>query len=193
MSLQMTASQTVGPYLHIGMSWLDNGNLAGEHASGERVTIEGRVFDGNGMPVPDGMVEIWQANAHGKYAHPDDTRELPLESGFRGFGRMPTGADGSFRFTTVKPGPVPGPDGAMQAPHIVVAVFMRGLLKQLVTRMYFPDEAANAGDPVLNLVPAERRATLVARPVAGRNAVLEWNIAIQGEASGQGETVFFDI
>ena len=193
MSLHMTTSQTVGPYLHIGLSWLDTGNLAGDQVSGERVTIEGRVFDGNGVPVPDGMIEIWQANAHGKYAHPDDHRDLPLESGFKGFGRMPTDANGGFRFNTIKPGRVPGPDGKLQAPHIVVAVFMRGLLKHLVTRIYFPGEAGNADDPVLNMVPAERRATLIAKPAANRDDVLEWNIAIQGDANGQGETVFFDI
>jgi protocatechuate 3,4-dioxygenase alpha subunit len=191
MSLQTTTSQTVGPYLHIGLDWLNTGNLLGENVSGERVTIAGRVFDGNGAPVPDGMIEIWQANAHGKYAHPDDVRDLPIESGFQGFGRMPTDDNGGFRFTTIKPGRVPGADGALQAPHILVAVFMRGLLKHLVTRIYFPDEPGNAVDPVLNLVPAERRSTLIARPVSP--GVLEWNIVIQGDAQGQGETVFFDV
>ena len=191
MSLQMTASQTVGPYLHIGLDWLNTGNLLGENVSGERVTIAGRVFDGNGAPVPDGMIEIWQANAHGKYAHPDDVRDLPIESGFQGFGRMPTDDNGGFRFTTIKPGRVPGADGALQAPHIVVAVFTRGLLKHLATRIYFPDQPGNAVDPVLNLVPAERRSTLIARPVSP--GVFEWNIVIQGNAHGQDETVFFDV
>jgi protocatechuate 3,4-dioxygenase alpha subunit len=193
MSLMMTASQTVGPFLHIGLDGLNTDNLAGEGVTGERVVIEGRVFDGDGKPVQDGLVEIWQANAHGRYAHPDDRRDLPLEPGFRGFGRMPTDDNGGFRFTTIKPGRVPGPGGKLQAPHILVAVFSRGLLKHLATRVYFPDDPANAEDPVLGLVPAERRATLVARRVPGREGVLEWNIVIQGEVNGQGETVFFDI
>jgi protocatechuate 3,4-dioxygenase alpha subunit len=193
MSLRMTASQTVGPFLHLGFDWLNTDNLAGEGVTGERVVIEGRLFDGTGAPVPDGVIEVWQANSHGKYAHPEDKRDLPLEPGFRGFGRIPTDADGMFRFTTIKPGRVPGAGGKLQAPHIVVSVFSRGVIKRLATRIYFPDEASNAEDTVLNQVPAERRSTLIARKVAGRAGVLEWNVVIQGEASGQGETVFFDI
>jgi protocatechuate 3,4-dioxygenase alpha subunit len=193
MSLRMTASQTVGPFLHLGFDWLNTDNLAGEGVTGERVVIEGRLFDGTGAPVPDGVIEVWQANSHGKYAHPEDKRDLPLEPGFRGFGRIPTDADGMFRFTTIKPGRVPGAGGKLQAPHIVVSVFSRGVIKRLATRIYFPDEASNAEDTVLNQVPAERRSTLIARKVAGRARVLEWNVVIQGEASGQGETVFFDI
>jgi protocatechuate 3,4-dioxygenase alpha subunit len=193
MSLYMTASQTVGPFLHIGLDGLNTDNLVGEGVTGERIVIEGRLFDGSGQPVTDGLIEIWQANAHGKYAHPDDTRDLPLEPGFRGFGRMPTDGDGAFRFTTVKPGRVPGPGGKPQAPHIVVSVLSRGLIKRLATRIYFPDEPGNADDMVLNQVPAERRSTLIARRVPGREGVLEWNVVIQGEANGQGETVFFDI
>ncbi|MDB5773048.1 MAG: protocatechuate 3,4-dioxygenase subunit alpha [Burkholderia sp.] len=193
MSLQMTASQTVGPYLHIGLDGLNTDNLVGEGVTGDRVVIEGRVFDGNGTPVTDGLVEIWQANAHGKYAHPDDTRDLPLEPGFKGFGRVPTDGAGGFRFTTIKPGRVPGRDSSLQAPHIVVSFFARGLLKRLATRVYFPDEPSNADDPVLNQVPAERRSTLIARRMSGREGVLEWNIVMQGETNGQGETVFFDV
>jgi protocatechuate 3,4-dioxygenase alpha subunit len=191
MSLHMTPSQTVGPFLHIGFDWLNNDNLAGEGVAGERVVIEGRLFDGTGKPVSDGVIEIWQANSHGKYAHPEDKRDLPLEPGFRGFGRMPTDPNGMFRFTTVKPGRLPGADGKLQAPHIIVSVFSRGVIKRLATRIYFPDEASNADDPVLNQVPAERRSTLIARRV--REGALEWNIIIQGEINGQGETVFFDI
>lgn len=190
MSLQMTASQTVGPYLHIGLDALNTSDLAGEGVAGERIVIEGRVFDGFGKPVTDGVIEIWQANSHGRYAHPEDRRDLPLEPNFKGFGRVPTDTDGAFRFTTVKPGRVPGPGGKLQAPHIVVAFFTRGLLKHVATRIYFPDESSNAEDPVLNLVPAERRPTLVARK---RDGVLEWNIVLQGEWNGQGETVFFDV
>jgi protocatechuate 3,4-dioxygenase alpha subunit len=193
MSLQMTASQTVGPFLHIGFDWLNTDNLAAEGVAGERVVIEGRLFDGTGKPVSDGVIEIWQANSHGKYAHPEDQRDLPLEPGFRGFGRMPTDANGVFRFTTIKPGRVPGAGGKLQAPHIVVSVFSRGVIKRLATRIYFPDESSNSDDPVLNQVPAERRSTLIARKMPGRAGVLEWNIVIQGEANGHGETVFFDI
>src|SRR6185295_16089268 len=118
----------------------------------------GRLLDGNGAGVNDAVIEIWQANAEGKYAHPEDKQKKPLEKGWRGFGRVFTDAKGGFRFTTIKPGRVPGPGGAAQAPHLVVSVFMRGLLKHLATRIYFPDEtAANAADPVLKLVPAARR------------------------------------
>ena len=186
MSLYATGNQTVGPYLHIGLTWLNASNIAGKGIAGERVSVQGRLLDGDGNPVNDGLIEIWQANSHGKYAHPEDAQKKPLEKGFRGFGRVPTDAKGGFRFTTIKPGRVPGPGGKPQAPHLVVSVFMRGLLKHLATRMYFPDEPANREDPLLKLVPSERRATLVARR-KGRG-LLEWNILLQGK----GETVFFD-
>ena len=186
MSLYATGNQTVGPYLHIGLTWLNTANIAGKGVAGERVSVQGRLLDGDGNPVSDGLIEIWQANAQGKYAHPEDTQKKPLEKGFRGFGRIPTDAKGGFRFTTIKPGRVPGPGGKPQAPHLVVSVFMRGLLKHLATRMYFPDEPANRDDPLLKLVPAERRATLVARRKS--RGTLEWNILLQGK----GETVFFD-
>jgi protocatechuate 3,4-dioxygenase alpha subunit len=175
MSLQATTSQTVGPYLHIGLTWLIIENLASAGLKGERISIEGRVVDGDGKPVNDAAVEIWQADADGKYG----TKE------FRGFGRSATDDTGMFRFRTIKPGRVPGPGGKLQAPHIGVNVFMRGQLKQLVTRIYFPDEPANAEDPVLALVPQDRRSTLVARKTGTK---LEWNIILQGRE----ETVFFD-
>jgi protocatechuate 3,4-dioxygenase alpha subunit len=186
MSLYATGSQTVGPYLHIGLTWLNTSNIAGKGITGERVRVQGRLLDGDGQPVSDGLIEIWQANAQGKYAHPEDTQKKPLEKGFRGFGRIPTDVKGGFRFSTIKPGRVPGPDGKPQAPHLVVTVFMRGLLKHLATRMYFPDDPANPADPLLKLVPTARRATLIAQG-KGRG-VLEWNIVLQGK----GETVFFD-
>jgi len=188
MTLQATTSQTVGPYLHIGLTWLIVENLAGPEVSGERVSIEGRVLDGDGNPVNDALVEIWQANANGKYAHPQDTQAKPVERGFRGFGRSATDDQGTFRFHTIKPGRVPGPGGRLQAPHIAVNVLMRGMLKQLVTRIYFPNDPANAEDPVLGLVPAERRGTLIARPLTGKPGALAWNVILQGED----ETVFFD-
>ena len=188
MSLITTSSQTVGPYLQIGFAALAREDLAPAGVSGERVSLRGRVLDGDGRPVNDGVVEIWQANAQGKYAHPEDAQDKPVEAGFRGFGRSMTRDDGGYRFATIKPGPVPGPRGTMQAPHLVVTVFMRGLLKHLITRVYFPDEPANEADPVLDLVPADRRPTLIARRVLHERGALEWDIVIQGE----NETVFFD-
>lgn len=181
-----SGSQTVGPYLHIGLDWLNTERIAGPRVKGERVTLQGRLVDGNGAGVSDGVVEIWQANAAGRYAHPEDRQSKPLDKDFRGFGRIPTDAKGRFRFSTVKPGRVPGPGGRLQAPHLNVTVFMRGLLKQLSTRIYFPEDPANAEDPVLQRVPAARRATLVARRKS--KSLLEWNIVLQGRA----ETVFFD-
>ena len=188
MSLQATTSQTVGPYFKIGFEWLYCDSLAGEGVSGSRVTIQGRVLDGDGVPVPDAILEIWQANAHGKYAHPEDTQDKPLEPGFNGYGRVPTSAEGLFRFATIKPGPVPGP-GDLQAPHLLVSVFMRGVLRRLVTRIYFPDEPRNAVDFILNLVEPARRSTLIAKKSAGDPGTMEWNVVLQGTD----ETVFFDL
>ena len=188
MNLRVTSSQTVGPFFQLILDRLTVDTLAGPGVSGERVTIEGRVLDGDGKPVQDAMIEVWQANGHGKYAHPEDRQDKPPEPGFRGFGRVGTGEDGAFRFSTIKPGRVPASAGGLQAPHLVVSVFMRGLLKRLVTRLYFPDEPSNADDPILNLVEPARRAALVANKVVGRDGVLEWNVILQGE----GETVFFD-
>jgi protocatechuate 3,4-dioxygenase, alpha subunit len=189
MSLQATPSQTVGPYFRIGLQWLHCDNLAPEGVSGERVVVQGRVLDGDGVPVPDAVLEIWQANSHGKYAHPEDQQDKPFDPGFRGYGRVPVNQDGVFRFATIKPGPVPGPEGREQAPHLVISIFMRGLLKRLVTRMYFPGDARNVSDPILNLVEPQRRATLVTSPSADGSGLLEWNVVLQGV----NETVFFDI
>ena len=189
MSLQATTSQTVGPFFKIGLQWLNRDNLAGEGVSGERVGIHGRLLDGDGAPVPDAILEIWQANAHGKYDHPEDTQDKPLEAAFKGYGRIPTDKQGAFRFSTIKPGPVPGPNGKEQAPHLVLSIFMRGLLKRLTTRMYFADDARNSGDPILNLVEPARRSTLIAKKTAGGPGALEWNVVLQGPD----ETVFFDL
>lgn len=187
MSFHATTSQTVGPYFSIGLTRLRRADLVGAGVSGEKITISGRVIDGEGKPVPDAMLEIWQANSHGKYAHPEDTQNKTLEPGFQGYGRMGVDEHGGFLFTTVKPGAVPGPDGKTQAPHIAVSVFARGLLLRLVTRIYFPEDAANGDDYVLNLVEPARRATLIARKTAVLGA-LEWNVILQGPD----ETVFFD-
>jgi protocatechuate 3,4-dioxygenase alpha subunit len=188
-SLQATTSQTVGPFFKIGLQWLYRDNLVGEGVSGERVTIQGRVLDGDRVPVPDAIIEIWQANAHGKYAHPEDRQDKPLEPGFNGYGRIPASAEGLFRLATIKPGPVPGPDGNEQAPHLAVSVFMRGVLRRLVTRMYFPDEPRNAQDFILNLVEPARRSTLIAKKTSGGYGALEWDVVLQGPD----ETVFFDL
>jgi protocatechuate 3,4-dioxygenase alpha subunit len=187
MSLYASGNQTVGPYLHIGLDWLTTRDIAGRGIKGERLKMEGRLLDGDGVGVNDGLIEIWQANAAGKYAHPEDSQKKPIQKGFRGFGRIPTDARGGFGFSTIKPGRVPGPDGKLQAPHLVVAVFMRGLLKHLTTRIYFPDEtSANSEDPILKLVPPARRSTLIARDKG--KGPMEWNVILQGK----NETVFFD-
>jgi len=188
MGLQATTSQTVGPFFAIGLAWLEKTSLAGPNVSGERITIEGRVLDGDGKPIPDALIEVWQANSQGKYSHPDDEQSKPVEPGFKGFGRMLTDAEGKFQLSTIKPGAVPGPNGKLQAPHILVMVFMRGLLRHLYTRIYFPDDPANASDFALSLVEPARRETLIAKKKGGQNAALEWNVIMQGP----GETVFFD-
>jgi len=188
MSLRTTSSQTVGPYLHIGLTWLITDNLVAPGVAGDPITIAGQVLDGDGIPVFDAVVEIWQANASGRYAHPDDTGTAPLEASWRGFGRVPTDGDGRFRFTTIKPGRVPLPGGGLQAPHINVTIFMRGMLRQLNTRIYFAGDPANDKDAVLQSVPAERRATLLAVPDPANPSSLTWNVKLQGE----GETAFFE-
>jgi len=188
MGLQATTSQTVEPFFAIGLAWLEKTSLAGPNVSGERVTIEGRVVDGDGKPIPDALIEVWQANSQGKYSHPDDEQSKPVEPGFNGFGRMLTDAEGKFQLTTIKPGAVPGPNGKLQAPHILVMVFMRGLLRHLYTRIYFPDDPANASDFALSLVEPARRETLIAKKKGGQSGALEWNVIMQGP----GETVFFD-
>ena len=184
----VTPSQTVGPFLRLGLSDLNTTDLTRKASGGgERITIAGSVLDGDRQPVPDAMLDIWQANVHGKYAHPDDSQVKPLDPGFSGFGRIPTDAAGTFRFTTIKPGPVPGRGNTLQAPHILVALFMRGLLRHLYTRIYFSDSPGNAADPVLALVDdARRRETLIAKRQPG-SGEYRWDVILQGD----GETVFF--
>jgi protocatechuate 3,4-dioxygenase alpha subunit len=185
--LPLTPSQTVGPYLSIGMLREHIGASLVAEDDPRAVRIRGRLLDGVGEPVPDGMIEIWQANVLGRYAHPADARvELPLEPGFTGFGRSSTANDGWFEFLTVKPGLVPWPDGRTQAPHLVVGVFARGLLKRLVTRMYFPGEPANEADPVLATLETVERARLVAHEERHH---LRFDINLQGER----QTTFFAI
>lgn len=148
-----------------------------------------RVLDGDGAPAPDAMIELWQANAAGKYNHPDDPQAKAADPQCRGFGRLGTDRDGICVFETVKPGRVPGNDGTMQAPHLNVSVFARGVLRRLATRIYFDGDAANREDPILALVPAGRRGTLMAR--ADSSQASDWRFDIH--LCGEHETVFFDI
>jgi len=179
----VTPSQTVGPFFQIGLAWLYHADLAGPGAAGQRLTVSGLVLDGAGNGVEDAMIEVWQADPAGRYP------AVSRPPGWAGFGRIATGPQGAFSFTIVKPGRVAGPEGTLQAPHLAVNVFMRGLLRHLVTRMYFPDEAGtNAADPVLGLVEPARRATLVARADPVHPAALSWDVVLQGAH----ETVFFD-
>lgn len=190
-SSYLTASQTVGPFFHDAL--LRQGahiqTLVTPETVGERIRVEGRVLDGDGAPVPDAMLELWQANAAGRYNHPLDTRDLPLDPAFTGYGRTGTDADGRYWFETIRPGQVPFDAGSMQAPHLCLAVLGRGLLNHLFTRLYFADDPATASDPVLQRVPAARRGTLLARREERDGATLyRLDIVLQGE----GETVFFN-
>jgi protocatechuate 3,4-dioxygenase, alpha subunit len=188
MTLQATTSQTVGPFFKIGMDWLGWSNVSDPRVAGERITIRGRMLDGNLEGVCDGVLEIWQADSQGKYAQRSATRDSSSEPDFAGFGRIPTDDAGTFCFTTIKPGRVPGPKGRLQAPHIVVSVFARGLLRRLITRIYFPDDPNNKTDFALNQVDPARRETLIAKKSGSETGTLEWNIILQGD----NETVFFD-
>jgi protocatechuate 3,4-dioxygenase alpha subunit len=191
-ALGLTGSQTIGPFFENALLREDarRNVLVGPETAGERIRIEGHVYDGEGAPVADAMVEIWQANGHGRYNHPADRRSLPLDPAFTGFGRSGTDEAGHFWFETVKPGPVPFDAQTQQAPHVVVTVFARGLLNHAVTRLYFEDERSNEADPVLRRVPRERRSTLLARreQVDGK-VVYRLDVVLQGK----GETVFFNL
>jgi protocatechuate 3,4-dioxygenase alpha subunit len=163
--------------------------IAEPDAKGEHIHLECRVLDGDGVAVTDAMIEIWQANADGKYCHPEDVREKLDDPACRGFGRLATDTNGTCVFETVIPGAVPGHDGKMQAPHMSISIFARGLLKRLATRIYFAGNAANQEDEILALVPAERRDTLMAIPDRSRPGW--WSFTIQ--LGSENETVFFDI
>ena len=174
----LTPSQTVGPYFRIGLDWPDAWRVASSDSTSPRITLCGRLLDGDGAAVPDALIELWQADSDGQY-HASHTE------GFRGVGRCGVDVDGGFRFETLKPGRVVAPDGSRQAPHINLLVMARGLLQHLYTRVYFPEDGAlHDGDSVLACVPAARRATLIARADHG---ALNFDIHLQGEH----ETVFF--
>jgi protocatechuate 3,4-dioxygenase alpha subunit len=196
MRLKQTPSQTVGPFFAYGLTpeqygypfrSLAGATLVDHDTAGARIRITGRVLDGDGAPVPDAMIEIWQADAEGRYAHPADPRGSNLP--FKGFGRCGTGTDpeNRFAFDTIKPGPI----GDGQAPHVNVIVFMRGMLSHVYTRIYFSDEAeANANDPVLASVEEARRRTLIATPeTTPAGSVYRLDLHMQGPD----ETVFFDV
>ncbi len=187
----LTSSQTVGPFFGPALvrDDVDLQILAGPQTEGKRIRIEGYVYDGESNPVPDAMVEIWQANAFGRYHHSDDDSDAPLDLEFTGFGRSSADDEGRFWFETIMPGPVAFDRERFQAPHIAVTVFARGLLNHLFTRIYFADEPANADDPILQLVPVDRRSTLIAtRTADGPTSVYGFDIILQGP----GETVFFN-
>jgi protocatechuate 3,4-dioxygenase, alpha subunit len=187
MDLTPTPSQTVGPYLHLGLTDARSiSRVAGDGAKGERVWLTFRVLDGDGVPVPDAMIELWQADSEGNYPHQDSSAE---GADFGGFGRLATTEDGSCTFETIRPGCVPGPGGTVQAPHINVSILGRGILKRLSTRLYFAGEPANAADPVLALVAKDRRPRLLAQPDPARPANWIFDVHLRGE----GETVFFDV
>jgi protocatechuate 3,4-dioxygenase, alpha subunit len=189
--MKQTPSQTVGPFYAIGLTSRTMNLLVTDATQGQRIRIEGRVFDGDGKPIPDAMVEIWQANAYGRYNHPDDKQEKPLDPSFTGWGRSGTDENCFYSFETIKPGPVPGPGDSVQAPHINVAVFARGMLVHAFSRLYFSDEPANESDPVLKLVQNKaRRSTLIAaRTEQNGKPVYHFDIRLQGKD----ETVFFDM
>lgn len=205
--LPETASQTAGPYVHIGLAPKQAGFdifendfgpvLVSPETRGQRIAIEGRVFDGSGSLVRDVLVELWQANAHGKYAHPADLQNLPLDPSFRGWGRACANFDtGVFRFETIKPGRAAGAGGVPQAPHVCLVLFARGINLGLHTRLYFDDEVeANGRDPVLSGIEwAVRRQTLIAqRSERDGVPVYSLDIRLQDTPDGGRETVFFDI
>jgi protocatechuate 3,4-dioxygenase alpha subunit len=182
-----TPSQTVGPFLAIVLPWANGPDVVAPGTAGA-LTITGRLLDGAGEPVPDGLIELWQADPAGRFDHPDDPRGARSHPGFRGFGRCATDPDGSFALHTLKPGSLPDGDGGTEAPHLDVSVLARGLLQRLVTRIYFPDEsAANVADPVLRGLDTEARRLLTAVPQA--DGTLRFDIRLQGHD----ETPFFAV
>lgn len=186
-----TPSQTIGPFYSMKLGEVPL--LGSAPVAGERIRVAGRVLDGDRRPIEDALVEVWQANTHGRYNHPADQRdELPLDPGFLGYGRFPVDFDtGAFAFDTIKPGPVPDPEGEMQAPHLNIVISARGMLNHSYTRIYFSDEeTANAADLILGRVPPDRRHTIVAERVDGTEPpTYRIEICFQGDD----ETVFFDV
>jgi protocatechuate 3,4-dioxygenase, alpha subunit len=186
--LTATSSQTVGPFFHFGLAANSSlGCLAGPDTPGEHITLRIRVLDGDAAPVPDALIEIWQADAAGTYVRPSDPKTAVSPPGFCGFGRLPTEADGTCVFKTIRPGRVRDDRGGWQAPHINLCLFARGLLRQVYTRVYLADEPGLDADPIIGLVPQARRPTLLAR--RAEDGTWSFDITLQGE----NETVFFDL
>lgn len=187
---RQTPSQTVGPFFHPGLLRGNENVLVNDLVSGQRIRIVGTVFDGEGKPIPDALLEIWQADARGLFNHPADPNCDSADKNFRGFGRANTVNGGRFEFKTIKPGPTPGREGQSQAPYIDIRIFMRGMLIHAYSRLYFSDENANQIDPVLNSIEPERRGTLIARREdAGDLPTYRFDIHMQGDR----ETVFFEL
>jgi protocatechuate 3,4-dioxygenase alpha subunit len=185
-TLVATGSQTVGPYLHIGLDTEPrHGVMIGPNTPGERIRLRLRVVDGAGDPLPDALIELWQADANGRYVETADHPNPDPGEAFRGWGRRPTGKDGWCEFETIRPGATTA-DGRQQAPHVNVCLFARGMLRHIFTRVYFAGDPLLADDPVLALVPEARRQTLVAE-----QAEDAWAMTIR--LQGDGETVFFDL
>lgn len=187
MTRGVTPSQTVGPFYWGTLVGTCRCDLAPAGVAGQRIDVVLQLLDAEGAVVPDGVLEVWQANSHGRYDHPEDRRNLPLDTGFEGFGRASTDAEGCARFHTVRPGRVPWPQGGLQAAHLNVSIFARGLLNRLATRVYFAGDPALAEDPVLALVGPARGDGLIATPDASG----AWRLAIR--LGGARETVFFDV
>ncbi len=187
---RLTPVQTVGPFFGPALVRRELEQMVVAETRGTRITITGQICDGDGADVPDAMIEVWQANAEGRYDHPEDHQEKLLDPNFHGFGRFGTDANGRFRIVTIEPGAAPGPRTTLQAPHLNLSIFARGLLNRVVTRIYFPGVPLNETDEALNAVPADRRATLIAtRDPAGALDSYRFDIFLQGAR----ETVFFDI
>ena len=185
-----TPSSTVGPFLHLGLTEKYSiTHIAAPNVKGEHILLRCRVFAADGSPVNDAMIELWQADSEGRYRHPDAPRANECDPAFLGFGRAATDEKGCCEFETIKPGAVPAQDGISQAPHISLAIYSRGILLQLYTRIYFAADSANEHDPVLVLVPKERRSTLMAHPDSSRPGHWLFDIRLRGE----NETVFFDV
>ena len=190
MDLITTGSQTVGPFFHLGCSDpFSVPVIAGLLVEGEHIKLICTSHDAEGTFLPDAMIEIWQANAKGKYNHPEDMQDKAVDPDFCGFGRLASDKSGVCGFETIKPGRVPSWTDVRQAPHFAISVFARGILKRLTTRAYFAGDPANAEDPVLALVPADRRETLMAHPDPRKSDTWRFDIYLSGER----ETVFFDV